>query len=196
MKQITLDEKQSKIIRSTAQNIYSSMKINKTIPLEDLIQFGYVGWLEAREKFDPSRKVNFNTFAWYRIRGAIVDGLRDMGFFSRSGFRKFKNNYKIISLSTIDLKFKRKKGCMEVESVDFIPSDNGTFVNKLEDNKKHSELMKAIHNLPLREQKMLNDIYFKEQDLKTIGKSLKLSKSWLCRLHERTLKQLAEEIGA
>lgn len=48
------------------------------VELDDLIQFGFVGLLEATERFDPSRGTDFHWFARRRIRGAILDGLRRM----------------------------------------------------------------------------------------------------------------------
>ena len=43
---------------------------------EDLYAIGLDGLLDAAERFDPTRGVAFTTFAFYRIRGAILDGLR------------------------------------------------------------------------------------------------------------------------
>lgn len=45
---------------------------------DDLVAYGYVGLLEARKRFDPARGVQFHSFAWWRVHGAIVDGMRQM----------------------------------------------------------------------------------------------------------------------
>ena len=42
--------------------------------LDDLIAFGFGGLLEAQRRFDPGRGVRFRTFAYYRVRGAMLDG--------------------------------------------------------------------------------------------------------------------------
>src|SRR5512142_2648950 len=49
--------------------------------LDDLIAYGNIGLFEAAERFDPKVNANFLTFAHYRIKGAIFDGLRKMGAF-------------------------------------------------------------------------------------------------------------------
>ena len=191
----TIDAKQIKIVRSTAQKIYSSMKINKTIPLEDLYQFGFLGWIEAKNKFDSTRKVNFNTFAYYRIHGAIIDGLRKMGFFTRSGFKKYKNCYNIMSLdswSRINRKYFEKSRFHEDNLV--ILTDNNEFSDHRETEILIKKMMKLIGSLPTREQTLLNEIYFKDNHLRNISQSLKLHKSWLCKLHKDTLKKLAKEL--
>jgi RNA polymerase sigma factor for flagellar operon FliA len=49
------------------------------IELEDLSSFGREGLLEAARRFDPARGVPFRAYATFRIRGAIVDGVRATG---------------------------------------------------------------------------------------------------------------------
>ena len=67
-------------------------KIKKTVPKEmsfdELYDYGIIGLLEAADRFDPDQGVNFTTFAYYRIRGAIYDGLRGMGWMSRTAYAK------------------------------------------------------------------------------------------------------------
>lgn len=53
------------------------------VPLEDLVHSGVLGLIGATTKYDPSRKVQFKTFAQFRIRGAILDGLRKLDHASR-----------------------------------------------------------------------------------------------------------------
>ena len=53
------------------------------VPLEDLVHAGVLGLLEATEKYDSTKNVRFRTFAQFRIRGAILDGLRELDRASR-----------------------------------------------------------------------------------------------------------------
>src|ERR687890_451424 len=66
-----------------------AIKVMRTLPssveLADLVAYGEVGLVEAAERYDPRRGVAFSTFAHYRIKGAIYDGLREMGYFARQG---------------------------------------------------------------------------------------------------------------
>ena len=52
--------------------------------IDDLLGAGALGLLDAVEKFDPSRSVKFRTYAELRIRGAILDSLRDLDWAPRS----------------------------------------------------------------------------------------------------------------
>ena len=63
---------------------------------EDLISSGVLGLLEAMEKFDPSRGIKLNTFAYLRIRGAMIDELRKRDWFPRSARTKAKKLEEVI----------------------------------------------------------------------------------------------------
>ncbi len=51
--------------------------------VEDLAAFGAIGLLEAFDRFEPERNILFSTFAEYRIRGAMMDALRQNDSFTR-----------------------------------------------------------------------------------------------------------------
>src|SRR5262245_50221291 len=75
-------------VRSIAGKIMKTLSAH--IEFNDLVRHGEVGLIEAADRFDPKVGVNFKTFAYYRIRGAIYDGLREMGWLSRSQYAKQK----------------------------------------------------------------------------------------------------------
>ena len=64
--------------------------------IEDLISAGIVGLLEAMEKFDATKGAKLNTFAYLRIRGAMIDELRSRDWFPRSARSKSKKINEII----------------------------------------------------------------------------------------------------
>ena len=61
-----------------------AMRLPSHIELEDLINSGVIGLMDAIEKFDPEKGVRFETYAEFRIRGAILDELRAQDWVSRS----------------------------------------------------------------------------------------------------------------
>lgn len=73
-------------VRSIAGKVKKT--VAKEIDFEDLVEYGMIGLLEAADRYDPKYGANFMTFAYYRIRGAIYDGLRGMGWMSRSEYAK------------------------------------------------------------------------------------------------------------
>lgn len=67
-----------------------SMGLPNTIDRDDLTSFGHMGLLDAMKKFDYSRGLQFETYAMWRIRGAIMDGLRSHDLIPRSARDKAK----------------------------------------------------------------------------------------------------------
>ena len=59
-------------------------RLPASVDHEDLIHAGIVGLIHAFEKFDPSKGIKFDTYAEFRIRGAIFDELRTHDWVSRS----------------------------------------------------------------------------------------------------------------
>jgi RNA polymerase sigma factor FliA len=66
------------------------------IELNDLTQAGTLGLIDAANKYDPARGILFETYAKYRIRGAILDGLRQFDWASR-GLRQLQNHVETIT---------------------------------------------------------------------------------------------------
>jgi len=77
-----LIEKYAPMIKHLALRI--AMRLPSHIELEDLINSGVIGLMDAIEKFDPEKGVRFETYAEFRIRGAILDELRAQDWVSRS----------------------------------------------------------------------------------------------------------------
>lgn len=61
-----------------------SVHLPKSVQKEDLRSHGLMGLYDALEKFDTSRELKFDTYASFRIRGAIIDGLRQEDWLPRS----------------------------------------------------------------------------------------------------------------
>jgi RNA polymerase sigma factor (sigma-70 family) len=62
------------LVRSIADRL--RRRYTLSMPFEDLCAFGVTGLVRAMGRFDPSRQASFSTYAYHRIRGAMLDGLR------------------------------------------------------------------------------------------------------------------------
>jgi len=74
------------LIRYVAGRI--AMRLPAHVALDDLHSAGVMGLIDAVDKFDPDKKVQFKTYAEFRIRGAILDELRAMDWVPRSVRKK------------------------------------------------------------------------------------------------------------
>src|SRR5215471_21580490 len=73
-------------VRYIARRIHE--RLPRHVPLEDLVHAGVVGLIDALHKFDRGKHVQFGSYAKFRIRGAILDSLREMDWSPRDLRRK------------------------------------------------------------------------------------------------------------
>jgi RNA polymerase sigma factor for flagellar operon FliA len=87
-----MEERNDLVLRELPQVYYLAARIRERLPknvdMEDLVQAGVIGLLEACRSYDSSRDAQFSTFAKFRIRGAILDSLRKLDWGSRTLRRK------------------------------------------------------------------------------------------------------------
>lgn len=78
-------EQYGPLVRRIAQHLL--LRLPSSVVLDDLVQAGMIGLLEASRKFDPGKGASFETFAGIRIRGAMIDEVRRGDWTPRSVHR-------------------------------------------------------------------------------------------------------------
>jgi RNA polymerase sigma factor for flagellar operon FliA len=68
-----------------------AVHLPSTIDIEDLMNVGVIGLIQAVDRYDPKRDNKFMTYAVFRIRGAVLSELRSRDFLSRANRRKIRN---------------------------------------------------------------------------------------------------------
>lgn len=76
------------LVKFVAGRLYASYGNN--VEFEDLVSYGIFGLIDAIDKYDIARGVKFETYAQLRIRGAIIDQLREIDWLPRSVRQKSK----------------------------------------------------------------------------------------------------------
>ena len=74
------------LVRQVAQRFHVGP--SSPVEMRDLLQYGVIGLIDACEKFDETKGTSFQSYARFRIRGSILDGLRHLDFLPRSVRRK------------------------------------------------------------------------------------------------------------
>jgi RNA polymerase sigma factor for flagellar operon FliA len=64
--------------------------IGSVLELDDLMSFGHEGLLDAARRYDPERGVPFRAYANYRVRGAVIDGVRTMSRLPRRAHERLR----------------------------------------------------------------------------------------------------------
>ncbi len=76
------------LVKIIAGRLYGDY--NHHVDYDDLVSYGILGLIDAIEKFDHTKNVKFQTYANIRIRGAIIDQLRNLDWVPRSLRTKYK----------------------------------------------------------------------------------------------------------
>ncbi|MCD8512673.1 MAG: RNA polymerase sigma factor FliA [Nitrincola sp.] len=78
-------EQYTPLVKRIAQHLL--LRLPSSVVLDDLVQAGMIGLLEAAKRFDPGKGASFDTYAGIRIRGAIIDEVRRGDWTPRSVHR-------------------------------------------------------------------------------------------------------------
>jgi len=76
------------LVKIVAGRLY--VNYHAHVEYEDLVSYGILGLIDAIDKFDPDKNVKFETYANFRIRGAIIDQLRSLDWIPRSMRQKYR----------------------------------------------------------------------------------------------------------
>jgi RNA polymerase sigma factor for flagellar operon FliA len=88
-------------VRFLARRIHE--RLPNQVPLEDMVNAGVIGLIDAFNKFDQSKQVKFGSYAKFRIRGAILDSLREMDWGPRELRRKARRVQEAQRTLSLDL---------------------------------------------------------------------------------------------
>lgn len=209
------------LVRSLALQV--SRNIPVRVDLDDLIAYGQIGLAEAAREFDAGRGVQFTTFAYYRIRGAIYDGVSKMSWTSRSRYNRHRSEqmanealqdahnsspsnsdgslpeearwFRNVTekLAVIHLVFGQDDGRGGIRESSL--EDPGMSPAMLAVGRELSrKLREVVDTLPPTEARLIRTIYFEGATLQDAANRLGISKSWASRMHAKTLEQLARSL--
>ena len=166
--------------------------------LDDLIAFGFGGLLEARHRFDPARGVRFQTFAYHRVRGAMLDGVRKMSQLPRRAHERFQaaaETTPTAAPTALDKAFTRMTALSTATVL------QGRFGNEspeavLLKNESITRLLQALPSLSPRQRVLVRGFYFEGRSIDAMARELGISKSWASRLHTNALRELRDALDA
>ena len=166
--------------------------------LDDLIAFGFGGLLEARHRFDPARGVRFQTFAYHRVRGAMLDGVRKMSQLPRRAHERFQaaaETTPTAAPTALDKAFTR------MTALSTATVFQGRFGNEspeavLLKNESITRLLQALPSLSPRQRVLVRGFYFEGRSIDAMARELGISKSWASRLHTSALRELRDALDA
>lgn len=89
------------LVNAIAAHVQRSLPVH--VELDDLVHAGTMGLFEAATHFRPERQIAFQTYAKHRIRGAILDSLRQVDWASRDLRKRYKQMEAVVRQLTTQL---------------------------------------------------------------------------------------------
>ncbi len=204
--------------------LHLKARVPDVIELDDMIQVGTIGLMEAVKSFRSEEGVEFDFFAKTRIKGAILDEVRRLSSLPRSAISNIKAHNDAVK--ALNNRLGREPRHSEVAdhlgiSLDqfeherehanrfqTIPEESSPMLAEQADNRSHSIdpqesiqdnevrslLAEEIKNLPEREQLVLSLYYEKELHLKEIGAVIGVNESRVSQILSATAKKLRATI--
>ena len=191
-------------------------RLPPSVEVEDLIQAGMLGLLEAAGNFSAGRGASFETYAGIRIRGAMIDALRKLDWAPRSVHRKAREVAEAIRQLERETGREARDGdiakrmgipledyhriVQDAANCQLASLDEGHVGERGDDASDpfaetadegfRDALARAIEELPEREKLVMSMYYRDELNLKEIGAVLRVTESRVCQLHGQALVRL------
>ncbi|HEY0963317.1 MAG TPA: RNA polymerase sigma factor FliA [Pseudomonadales bacterium] len=210
-----LFEENLNLVKAIARHI--CVRLPPGQQLDDLVQVGMIGLLEASRVYDASLGASFKSYASIRIRGAIMDELRRQSWVPRSVQQKSRKLSEAIhavekregraatdreiaaqmneTLEQYGETLQMVTGCtvfsLDDEDNFFEPESTEDLpFNLFHDDAVKGKLASVIAGLPHQEKMVIALYYDKEMNLKEIGEVLDISESRVCQIHSQAVGRM------
>jgi RNA polymerase sigma factor FliA len=206
------------LVETVAAQILRS--IGRSIEFDDLVAAGREGLLDAARRFDPARGVPFGAYAYLRIRGAILDGVRQLSLLPRKAHER---------ITALEAAAEISEGEAEHVFADAAGADPHAARRALEEHLSsialaaaigvaaetrgepvdgddspeeafaRAQLVQTVRNAVAEldddvERQIVRRHYLEGEQIDDIARDLGMSKSWASRLHTRAVGRLAKRL--
>lgn len=217
MEPAELVEEYRGLVGSIVHKLRRSLAIR--VSLDDLESYGFKGLLEAHQRFDPEAGAYFASFAYYRIRGAILDGCRKEGWLTRDRRKSAKREQALDEYMETEGATNKNspKPATFREAVDRVSSMADTAATifllseenfdtlettepgqyrRMEEHTNAKLVRTALAALSDQEQEVITRHHFEGERMDDIAETFGHSRSWVSRVNTRALEKMREHIVA
>ena len=197
------------LVRRLAKRVYAR-RVGAELEFADLVQLGTVALLEAIDRYTPARGVRFETFATYRIEGAMLNGLSSYSELQHQlAFRRELTRERAESLRSeddgagrsalerlADLAIGLALGfSLEAETgLTDEPSGPDNAYARVELEQLRKRLAELVEQLPAAERLVIFRHYFQQRPFDEIAHGQGLSKGRISQIHHAALRRLRERL--
>lgn len=218
LKQSKLDECQL-YVDEIVSKLMHSMRLPSSLK-EEFLSAGMLGLVEAADRFVPDKGVDFKAFAFFRIRGAVIDYVRSTCELSGSAYRMLKaleasqdlqeaaqDKVRRDADATPHRKLERivdylTKSALSYKLVASLQGQREEATRRDTDSpevllarkREAKKIRDCLATLSPKERLIIEQYYFNDFNLTEVAKQhAGLSKSWVSRLHEKAIEKLRDE---
>lgn len=215
-----LVRKHTVLVMKIAKHI--KRKLPHYIELNDLVQAGFIGLIEASKTFKPDQGASFETFSAIRIKGSIIDDLRKNSWNSRDAIENLKKIGDAVH--RVEQRYQRAatseeiaqemnvsveehyKICQKINICNVVSMETLNSHDTLpctEDNPEQAiindnlkdRIKQLLLTLPEREKILLSLYYIESLTFKEISDVLDLTEARVCQLHATAIAKLKTRLG-
>lgn len=145
-----LVEKHAPLVKRIACHLIN--RLPASVQLEDLIQAGMIGLLEASRNYDEGQGASFETYAGIRIRGAMLDEIRKNDWAPRSVHRKAR----MVAEAVRNIEHEYGRDARDTEIAEMLEISLEEYYKILQDNSYHKVL--SVEDMGLGEESLLDNL--------------------------------------
>ena len=209
------------MVRRVARQLVS--RLPSSVEIDDMIQAGMIGLMDAARRYETGHAAAFETFAMQRVRGAMLDELRQADWAPRgvrrnrrtieSGIRALEQR---LGRAPREAEIARElemtlpqyqrfvSECQgtemvsydEVEMADRVGGVEADPATRLEDRRSAAALSRAIEKLPERERTLLTLYHDHDMTYREIADKMGLTESRICQLHRQAVERLRAKVAS
>lgn len=205
-------EHYSSLVKVVAASLYAQ-RPDDEVEFDEFFQYGMVGLIESVDRYEPDKGASFRTFATYRIRGAILNGLEKIT--ERHEQRAYLGRLRKERLASITATDDKRNDislfeemtevalglaiCYMLEDTGLVQDPANASGDQAYQAKEllflKASLIESVDFLPERERLIIHSHYFQHSNFNDIAEMLGVTKGRVSQLHKRALLQLREKLG-
>lgn len=213
---VTVDlEKHRGLVVSVAKNLAKKYRLGRF--MDELVALGWEGLKDAEQRYDAGHGTKFSTFAYYRVRGAMLDGCRTMGWVTRRRTKKLSADAMFNEHQLTSYEDQREPAAEETltdvgRALDDMIGDAATIYLALEQAEPQGlegvadgapgpealveaadvsrVLRREMEALDEPSRRVLEQSFYEGRTLDEIGEEMGCSKSWASRLRRSAIQKL------
>jgi RNA polymerase sigma factor (sigma-70 family) len=185
-----------KLSGAIADACYSEFELAGVISYPEVLAYARQGLVEAARRYSPEAGAAFSTFSWFRIRGAVIDGVRKAGrsrdahSFAKQARASAEGSHVPANDNAVGL------FAQSDISVEELPSDDSLAADaQLDARRIRAALAIAVKRLPDLERKVVELVFYEGLNQSEVALRLGIHRSYASKLKMKALEILARELG-